>query len=798
MDKLPVSSRNKIRQQYCGKDTCYTLTVAKVQAKKLASETEKLQEFYKFQQEEVCKVVVTMMNRGVRIDTGFKNEMHQQFTEIHAGCIEKLNWVFNEEINLNSTPQVKRAFKDMLGIVPIKDRKTKAESFGAEAMLVYLDRYPEYRSLLTLFLESKSIKVFLRTFLNATLSDDGRMRCSYNPAGTKTYRFSSRKGIDGTGTNLANVPSKGKIDLRYSLQDIPGEEDIADLDDDPNAERLGKIALPNCKKMFIPDPDMIIADADYSAIDLMFVIWESDCQFLKKIVKAGDDVYSILASHYYQKEITKAMQERQIFKAICHGCLTGEHEVLTPNGWVALEDLEDSNKIAVWSKDTKDIHFEVPKGINRDYVDSDEDLYEISGAAFHQVCTQDHTFPYTTDKPDALKSTQAINLPKSARLPYNGNFVGGNLVESTDYMRLIAALQADGNINHIAKDGTVTYRFRFVRERKIVRMRQLLVTLGIDFKEWAAIEDSAVNNEPRVSFSFQNILKPEMKKLGWWILDYSKECINAWLDELQYWDGHIRTSNGVRTSISTTDQEAAEIIQTVAHLCGRGSKILREERDSTRQTLYEVSLNVRKFHNMATGNVRKVSHSGTMVYCPKTTTGFFMVRYKGNVMVTGNSNYLGRAPTLAAKAGLAVGRVKQVQDWYFSQCKEIPQWHSRIANDCKTRRYTENVFGARFWCVNPNDRDDPMWLNKVVASVPQSSAAILVNKAICNLEATERGKIQTLLQVHDSLVVQYHKDDVTAPERILKYMAVEIPYPNDPLVIPAALKVSAVSYGDCH
>ena len=484
-DKLPASPRNKVRQAYCGKDTCYTLTVAKAQAKKLASEPLKLQEFYRFQMEEVCPVVVTMMNRGVRIDTSFKNEMHQQFTDIHAGCIEKLNWVFNEEINLNSTPQVKRAFKDMLGIVPIKDRKTKAESFGAEAMLVYLDRYPEYRSLLTLFLESKSIKVFLRTFLGMQLSDDGRLRCSYNPAGTKTYRFSSRKGIDGTGGNLANIPSKGKIDLRYSLQDIPEliDEliDEALQMDDPNAERLGKIVLPNCKKMFIPDPDMTFFDADYSAIDLHFVVWESDCKFLKDIIKAGKDVYSILASHYYQRDITKKDDERQIFKSVCHG-----------------------------------------------------------------------------------------------------------------------------------------------------------------------------------------------------------------------------------------------------------------------------------------------------------------------------ANYLGKAPTLSAKSGLGVGRVKQVLDWYFNQCPEIPRWHSRIEQDCKTVRHTYNVFGARFWCVNPNERDDGTWLNKMVASVPQSSAAILVNKGIVNLEREERGKIQTLLQVHDSIAGQFHKDDTTAPERIKKYMEIEIPYPNDPLIIPAALKTSTNSYGDCQ
>jgi DNA polymerase I-like protein with 3'-5' exonuclease and polymerase domains len=498
--KDEISSKdNMVRWAYNGKDVCYNYTVAQVLLKKLATEPVKLQEFYKFQQEEVCKVVVTMMGRGVAIDSSFKTDMYRQFTAIHEGCLEKINYVFNEEVNFNSQPQVKRAFKDMLGIVPIKDRKTKSESFGAEAMLVYLDRYPEYRSLLTLFLESKSIKVFLRTFLGMQLSDDGRLRCSYNPAGTKTYRFSSRKGIDGTGGNLANIPSKGKIDLRYSLQDIPDliDEMIDEVlqMDDPNAERLGKIVLPNCKKMFIPDPNMIFFDADYSAIDLHFVVWESDCKFLKDIIKAGKDTYSILASHYYQRDICKVqdpetgkwdwMPERQIFKAIGHG-----------------------------------------------------------------------------------------------------------------------------------------------------------------------------------------------------------------------------------------------------------------------------------------------------------------------------SNYLGKAPTLSAKAGLAVGRVKQVQDWYFSQCPEIPRWHNRIEHDCKTKRYTENIYGARFWCINPNERDDATYLNKMVAAPTQGAAAITINKAICAIERGEEiiqkasERIQVLLQTHDSASGQFHKDDTGAVSRIKDYMEFTIPY-DDPLVIPAQIKISDKSYGEC-
>jgi len=89
-----------------------------------------------------------------------------------------------------------------------------------------------------------------------------------------------------------------------------------------------------------------------------------------------------------------------------------------------------------------------------------------------------------------------------------------------------------------------------------------------------------------------------------------------------------------------------------------------------------------------------------------------------------------------------------------------------------------------------------MWLNKIVAAIPQSSAAILVNKALTRLERAEKGKIQVLMQVHDSLAGQFHKEDTTAIQRIKSYMELTIPY-KDPLVIPAEIKTSPISYGNC-
>lgn len=834
----PVHPDNLKHWEYCGQDCQYTLSVANTLLQVLKHYPIKLQQFYFFQQYQVSPKFVTIMNKGTLIDVERKEVFRGQFQALLTECESKFNYLFNEEVNLKSGPQVKNAFKTLLGITPIKNRKTKAESFGSDAMLVYLEQYPEWRTILTLFLEYKSIGVFVRTFLSAEVDEDKHMRCDYNVAGTKTYRLASRKNVFRKGMNLANIPAKGKIDLRVSLQEYASEgaadkvevetetnfvEELFSVEAAPQDDSLfeGKISLPNCKTIFLPENKAwLFFDADYSAIDLHFVVWESACEFLKKIIREGKDVYSVLASHYYQREIVKADDERQIFKSICHGCVTADHEVLTKDGWIFIDQLLEGTEIAVWSKDTKEIWFEAPKGINRDFVGAAEDLYSIEGAAFSFLGTQDHKFPYTTDAADNIRRAEASKLPKSARIPYNGNFIGGVISERPEYMQLMAALQADGSINHIANNGDITFRFNFVKERKIIRLRNILLSLNVDFKEWRQTDNSATSGNVRTCFSFKNTLTKEMKYLGWWILDYDKNSLLAWKNELEFWDGHVRKSNGVRTSVSTTDALAAEVMQTVIHLCGQASKVNHTVRDETRKDIYEVSMNNRAFHNMATGSRGMVKHNGTQVFCPQTSTGYFLIRRKGNIYVSGNTNYLGTAPTLAAKAGLSIAAVKRVIEFYFSQCPEILEWHKFLENHARQFGYIENCFGARNEVF---DFTDKMWLNKLVAWQPQSSAAILVNNAIVRLEVTEsmvankiilpqerkfimpsRASMETKLQTHDSISGQAHIEDHSFVARLMKYMEMPITFDKnsmrsskDTVIIPAEVKISNISYGDC-
>lgn len=315
------NGEDEVRWKYNVKDILYTREIAEVLLEVLKAQSPKLQDFYDFQQHKLSPALNRVMNRGIRIDLAKKEELHRQLSDILKSVEANLSYIIGEEFNPKSTPQVRALFKDLLGVKAKINRKTGTESFGSEYMLEYLEQYPMYAPLIKLILEYRSIGIFVRTFLSAKVDEDGRMRTSYNVAGTKTYRLASRKNAFGNGMNLQNVPKEGKIDLKYSLASVEptdSDEDLIEVVIDDST--TGITELPNCKTLFIPDEGYVFFDIDYSGADARVVAYDSNCKFLIDIFSDDSlDLYATIATEYYKRTITKKDKERQLFKAICHG-----------------------------------------------------------------------------------------------------------------------------------------------------------------------------------------------------------------------------------------------------------------------------------------------------------------------------------------------------------------------------------------------------------------------------------------------------------------------------------------------
>ncbi|RLA60500.1 MAG: hypothetical protein DRQ89_12735, partial [Epsilonproteobacteria bacterium] len=322
------------------------------------------------------------------------------------------------------------------------------------------------------------------------------------------------------------------------------------------------------------------------------------------------------------------------------------------------------------------------------------------------------------------------------------------------------------------------------KQRKINRLQELLEDLDIYFKKTVVEEQ---DGQMVTSFFIYSGLKSYMKYFDKWLLNYNFEALSSLVEESLFWDGWVVKGSTQGGRYSTKIESNAKWLQTIAHLVGKSSTILKDSQGG-----FTVGICSRQNSRVKLGNIKTVLHKGTEVYCPTTSTGYFLVKAKGLISITGNSNYGMGVNRLAQMSGLSITLAKQLQDYYFQLNYEVKQWQDRVILEIQTKGYITNIFGRRGWYLNKND---PMLKNKALSFIPQSTIADLVNHAMAKI-AKELPEVTISLQVHDSLVVQYPKEKAEHYRKeIVRCMELDIPY--EPILkIPADIQVSARSYGD--
>jgi DNA polymerase-1 len=169
-------------------------------------------------------LALDMMRRGIAIDRNRRTEMGfmlsmekgrindwlrglmpQSFLGDLAPKSSKKSW-------WESTHQQKTLFYEILGLKTQKKRKTGAITIDAEAIEKLRGEAPELERIWKALEMQRSISVFHDTFISAKLEPDGRLKSSFNTAGTETFRWSSSTNAFWRGGNLQNIPKGEEID----------------------------------------------------------------------------------------------------------------------------------------------------------------------------------------------------------------------------------------------------------------------------------------------------------------------------------------------------------------------------------------------------------------------------------------------------------------------------------------------------------------------------------------------------------------------------------------------------------
>lgn len=569
------------------------------------------------------------------------------------------------------------------------------------------------------------------------------------------------------------------------------------MSDDP-----WSLKLPNLRSCFLPDPGFALVEGDLARADAQVIAWEAEAAELKRQLAADEDIHSdnadMLYGHVWRgrklvrtRDInpramhTNGMSYRDCAKRWVHGCLTPDHDVLTMAGWVPIT--EKPNFIMCYDKSGQ-LLFETVSGWFDDIAATT--FYEWNEYSFSQKVTHHHKFLYSTDD-KGVRCAEVQDLPKSACLPKSGKYYSGITNISEDMARLYCAVHADGS-KHRNR-----WRFHLKKERKVERLHKLLSRLNIEFS-FSEYEDGTSHT------SFEAKIQ---KPLSYYILAWPQDALSAYVDEAKWWDG-VRGESG-RKALVTADRTHAEWFATMAHLTGKASQTIERART------WEVSVNNRPLFHM-TPPERTINMQ--RVLCPKTPTGFFLVRRNNVISVTGNTNFAGGSRTLASVTVCPEPHVKECQTWWCNERHpEIGRLHRRVDFDMKSRKnpVIHNRFGFRRLYVGGQQGRSDNLLGQALAWIAQSTVAIVINTALRQIDPDALSDLLActdfppwgrrdlavpefdyLLQIHDSILGQVRlsalNDDFI--RRLDAALAVTVPY-DDPLVIGREIKWSAKSWG---
>lgn len=308
-------------------------------------------------------------------------------------------------------------------------------------------------------------------------------------------------------------------------------------------------------------------------------------------------------------------------------CLTGDHEVLTRNGWVRLDEWS-GGEIICWSPQSAVFAFQKAARLSFPY---SGELIAIDDKRVQQLGTPEHTMACLSKNGTWEKRTLDEMLRRGrTEVAFTGQRLGMETHQAYP-LRALIMTQADG---HYAETGAL--RFHFRKERKIERCKMLLRKCEIPFSTHNNEDGTTTITIPQRHLPLW-LREFHNKTFGYWMLDESADII---LDEIEYWDAYRAAPNSIQ--YTTTNETNADVIQAVATLsgrCARKHKKSRKNKNWKDAFIVDIWETPGRSHAVRRESYSKVSFKGP-VYCAETKTGYFLVRRNGSVWITGNSGRL--------------------------------------------------------------------------------------------------------------------------------------------------------------
>lgn len=351
-------------------------------------------------------------------------------------------------------------------------------------------------------------------------------------------------------------------------------------------------------------------------------------------------------------------------------CLSGDHEVLTTNGWKYISETTINDKIAIL-ENGETLKYENPKEMHM-FSMNNEDIAIIDTKMISLKCTLNHKIYTKTKKNNKFELIEIHNVLNTKEMWFKKNSLNNNknidtftipafihekeqysycnidefTINMNYWLMFFGLYISEGHI-----DQKYNIRISAHKQRVKDKLNEILPLLEFKYKIYKNEENYYYINNRALSQYLLQFGKGIEKYLPNFVWDLSENQCKILLESLLLGDGYI---NGNSAEYYTGSQKLANDFHKLTIHCGYSGKIsIKHKKDeiltiknnkTTRKTdQYRISViksNTFLYPKISKKHIKIEKYTG-YVYCPTVSSGVFMTRKNGKIHWTGNSSRSG-------------------------------------------------------------------------------------------------------------------------------------------------------------
>ncbi|MDH5476502.1 MAG: DNA polymerase, partial [Cyclobacteriaceae bacterium] len=147
---------------------------------------------------------------------------------------------------------------------------------------------------------------------------------------------------------------------------------------------------------------------------------------------------------------------------------------------------------------------------------------------------------------------------------------------------------------------------------------------------------------------------------------------------------------------------------------------------------------------------------------------------------------------LSQRLNIPRGEATEIIESYFAEFPSVKKYMDKTVNDAKENEYVETIMGRKRYLrtINSGNATDRGFAERNAINAPiQGSAADIIKIAMINIHdwmMKEKLKSKMILQVHDELVFDVHKEEKELIEKnVVKLMNSASPLQSVPMEVEA-------------